>query len=527
MNADRVDQTYDAPVVICGAGPVGLSLALGLARAGVPSTVIEKKRQLDPHSRATLVLPRTLEIFRQWGVLDRLVTAGNVVPHVRLRESDGEHQILHVNFTKLNDISATAYALALPQDETERILLDAVRSTGLVDVRFATELVGFAQLDAGGVEFRVRDGHGSEASGNAKYLVGADGAHSTVREQLGITLEGKTYPTHARLVDVQVPPEHDRTDEWPVILGRRGIVVGIRFGNGRWRIIEQVVDPELKGSALRSHIVEMASELFGGPPEEILWESTYRKHERCATRFRAGDVLLVGDAAHLNSPAGGQGMNSGVQDAHNLAWKLARCTVDTAVDRDALLGSYAEERRSLVRRRVLPATDIAERFQAARPHRRITIVRALDALFDFAHASGVITHRFAMLDVPYLESPILRRSDSRIGQRLPDAVDSSGDRFFDQFGDGALLWAGRDDEAPEKLGERLDVPVINGDVAELTRFFGRDRYVALIRPDHIVAAIKDPGDDDDAPFHRALGLASTGPMTSRETNPSASAREKT
>ncbi|MEV3963342.1 FAD-dependent monooxygenase [Nocardia sp. NPDC050193] len=509
MNANTVDQTYDTPVVIAGAGPVGLALALGLARAGVHSTVIEKKAWLDPHSRATLILARTLEIFHQWGVLDRFVAAGNVVPHVRLREPATKHQILHVNFTKLNDISAAAYALALPQDQTERILLDAVRSTGLVDVRFSSELVGFTQLDEGGVEFRVRDGRGAESSGTAKYLVGADGAHSTVREQLGITLEGKTYPTHARLVDVRVSSEHDHTDEWPTILGRRGIVVGIRFGNQVWRIIEQVVDPELAGSALESHVVEMASELFGGPPEEILWESTYRKHERCATQFRIGDVLLAGDAAHLNSPAGGQGMNSGVQDAHNLAWKLARCTFDTAVDRDALLGSYAEERRSLVRRRILPTTDAAERFQAARPHRRITIVRALDTLFDFAHASGAMTNRFAMLDVPYLESPILRRSDARIGQRLPDAVDSYGNRFFDQFDDGALLWAGGDHEAPATLGEQLDVPVINGDVAELTRFFDRDRYVALVRPDHIVAAIKDPGDDNDAPFHRALGIVST------------------
>ncbi|PKW16848.1 FAD-dependent oxidoreductase [Saccharopolyspora spinosa] len=99
-------------------GPVGLSLALGLARAGVRSTVIEKKRRLDPHSRATLILARALEIFRQWGVLDRFVAAGNVVPHVRLREFTRNHQILHANFTKLNYISATAYALALPQEST-------------------------------------------------------------------------------------------------------------------------------------------------------------------------------------------------------------------------------------------------------------------------------------------------------------------------------------------------------------------------------------------------------------------------
>lgn len=504
-----MNKTSDTQVVIAGGGPVGLSLALGLARAGVRSTILEKKDRPDPHSRATLVLPRTLEIFRQWGVLDRFVAAGNVVPHVRLREPSSKHHILHVNFTKLTDISATAYALALPQDRTEELLLDAVRMSGLVDVRFSTELVGFTQHDDG-IRFRTRDGRGTESTGTARYLVGADGAHSIVRRELGIELEGKTYPTHARLVDVRVPPELDRTDEWPTILSRRGIVVGIRFGNRVWRIIEQVVDPELTGSALDAHVVEMASELFGGAPEEILWESSYRKHERCATRFRVGDVLLAGDAAHLNSPAGGQGMNSGVHDVHNLAWKLARCIVDPTVDRDALLDSYAEERRSLVKRRILPATDVAERFQAARPHRRITIVRALDALFDFAHSTGAITNRFAMLDVPYLESPILRRSDARIGQRLPDVVDSYGNRFFDRFDGGALLWAGGADEAPETLGRQLDVPVVDGDVAALTRFFDRDRYVALIRPDHIVAAVADPAEEGAESFHRALGRAAVG-----------------
>ncbi|WP_082681384.1 FAD-dependent monooxygenase [Nocardia jinanensis] len=516
MNASTAQRALDTPVVISGAGPVGLSLALGLARAGVHCTVLEKKEKLDPHSRATLILARTLEIFDQWGVLDRFIAAGNVVPHARLREPTSEQNILHVNFTKLNDISATAYALALPQNETERILLDAVRGTGSVDIRFSTELVGFTQLDDGGIRYRARDEHGIETDGTATYLVGADGAHSTVRRQLGIELKGKTYPTQARLIDVRVAPEHDPAGEWPVLLDRRGIVVGIRFGNRVWRIIEQAVDPNLDAAALETHIVELTSELFGGPPEEIIWQSTYRKHERCATRYRSGNILLVGDAAHLNSPAGGQGMNSGVQDAHNLAWKLARCVLTHVVDSDALLDSYAEERRSLIRRRVLPATDVAERFQAARPHRRITIVRTLDKLFDFAHASGAITKRFAMIDVPYLESPILRRSRSRIGQRLPNTIDSFGQRIFDRINHGALLWAGEEHETPRELADQLNIPILNGDMAELTRFFDRDRYLALIRPDHIVGAIADPHAVDHSQFHRALGLIPPPSRTSAD-----------
>lgn len=147
----------DAPVAISGAGPVGLAVALGLARAGVRSVVFESKSQLDSHSRATLILPRTLEICQQWGVLEALVATGNRVPHVRLREPDNDHQILHVNFTKLVDQTAAPFALAIPQDRTERILLDAVEATGLVDVRFGTKLLGFGQ-DNTGVRVRTRAG---------------------------------------------------------------------------------------------------------------------------------------------------------------------------------------------------------------------------------------------------------------------------------------------------------------------------------------------------------------------------------
>ena len=297
---------------------MGLAVALGLARAGVRSVVFEKKTQLDPHSRATLILPRTIEIFQQWGVLEPLLASGNRVPHVRLREPDNDHQILHINFTKLVDQSAAAFTLAIPQDQTERILLGAVEATELVDVRWGTELMGFEQ---GNVGLRLSTSAGETET--ASYLVAADGAHSTVRDQLGVALDGKTYPTQALLADVRIDPGLDRTDEWPTILSHRGIVVGIRFGDGIWRIIEQAVDENLSGSSLNDHIVNLAQELFGPGSVEVVWCSVYHKHERSAPRFSHGRVTLAGDAGHLNSPAGGQGMNSGIQDAHNLAWKLA------------------------------------------------------------------------------------------------------------------------------------------------------------------------------------------------------------
>jgi 2-polyprenyl-6-methoxyphenol hydroxylase-like FAD-dependent oxidoreductase len=478
---------------------VGLCVALGLARAGVRSVVFEKKTQPDPHSRATLILPRTLEIFKQWGVLDSVLATGNRVPHVRLREPHNDHQILHIDFTKLVDETATMFALAIPQDRTERILLDAVQASGLVDVRFGTELLGFEQ-DNTGLRLCTRAGHAETAS----YLVGADGAHSTVRGQLGVELAGKTYPTQALLADVRIDADLDRTDEWPTILNHRGIVVGIRFGNRIWRIIEQAVDARLNGQALHDHIIELAEQLFGPGSVEVIWRSTYHKHQRCAHRFRHGRVTLAGDAGHLNSPAGGQGMNSGIQDAHNLAWKLAATLTHPAADTEALLESYSEERTSLVRRRVLPMTHIVERFQTARPHRRVTLVRTLDSLFGFGHSGGALTRRFSMLDVSYKHSQLLHGRSKGLGHRVPDVLGEDGQRIYPKMPAGAILHTG-DPTHLRTLAADLDLPLVNGDVAALTRFFDRDHYVALIRPDHIVGAVADPTIPDHTQFTAAMG----------------------
>jgi 2-polyprenyl-6-methoxyphenol hydroxylase-like FAD-dependent oxidoreductase len=466
--------------------------------------IFEKKTQLDPHSRATLILPRTLEIFQQWGVLQPLLASGNRVPHVRLREPANYHQILHINFTKLVDQTAAPFTLAIPQDQTERILLRAVEATELVDVRWGAELMGFEQDDLG---LRLRTSTGDTET--ASYLVGADGAHSRVRDQLGLQLDGKTYPTQALLADVRIGPGLDRTDEWPTILSHRGIVVGIRFGNRIWRIIEQAVDESLSGPALHDHIVNLAQELFGPGSVEVIWYSVYHKHERSAARFRHGRVTLAGDAGHLNSPAGGQGMNAGIQDAHNLAWKLATAVTHPGADADALLESYSEERTSLIGRTVQPVTDIAERFQTARPYRRIAVVRALDGLFGFGQSAGALTRKFSMLDVAYRQSRLLHGNSKALGHRVPDVLDVGGERIYPKMAAGAILYAG-DPTEPNELASELSLPAVCGDLAALTRFFRRDYYVALIRPDQIVGAVASPEKAECARFAAALGWYRSG-----------------
>lgn len=290
------------PVLIVGAGPTGLSLALGLARAGVGSIVLERKPRLDPHSRATVIFPRTLEIFDQLDVLDRFLDEGARVPHIRLRDAPDGEQIVHFDFTDLAAQTATPFALALAQDRTEHLLFEAARASGLVDVRFNTEALGFEQ-DAEGVRLRFRSPE-SEDDLWARFLVGADGAHGIVRDTLGMGLDGKTYPTRALLADIRVPPAKDQEEFWPALLDEYGLTVAIRFGQGIFRVVADAVDDSVTDRTIDADVDRLTRRLFGAPAVETMWKAVYHKHQRCAPRFRVGNVLIAGDAAHLNSPPG-------------------------------------------------------------------------------------------------------------------------------------------------------------------------------------------------------------------------------
>ncbi len=489
------------PVLIVGAGPTGLSLALGLARSGVTSTVLEQKRQLDPHSRATVILPRTLEIFAQWGVLDRFVEAGNRVTHIRLRRAPKGEQIVHFDFTDLTNDTAAPFAIALPQDRTERILLDAVTASRMVDVRFETKILEFEQ-DAHRIRLRVQSPEG-EHELHGDFLVGADGAHSVVRGTLGLELDGKTYRTRALLADLRVPPEVDQTEFWPALLDE-GLVVGIRFGDGIFRVVADAVDESVDEHTIDGHIDRLARRLFGKPALETIWRRVYRKHQRSASRYRVGRALLAGDAAHLNSPAGGQGMNSGIQDAHNLAWKLARAVNDPDANIDALLDGYAEERWGYVDREVQPTTDMMERFESAPTFLRASLVWLGDRLLGVGRSAPAVTRRVSMLDVTYGRSALIG-ADAPVGSRLPDVIGGNGRRLLGEHWGAVVLHAGCQDPA-RRLALALGLPLMDGDVAGLVRFFGRDRFVALIRPDRIVGWLGTAEAIDLGACAAALGL---------------------
>lgn len=390
------------PVVISGAGPVGLSSALILARAGIRALILEKKAALDPHSRATLIVPRSLELFSRLGVLDAFLSKGERYDAIRLLRASDRHRLLTFDFSELADHTTTPFALALSQDQTENILYSAVEEAGLVEVAFATPFQRF-ELRADGV--RV---HAGDRIIDAELLIGADGAHSSVRGQLGWELEGKTYPTRAVLADIRIAPEYDTDEGWLVDPDAEAFTLAIRFADGVWRLIESAIPDAVTDADLPARAEQVAARLFGADAwRQTLWTAAYHKHERRAARFVDGRVVLAGDAAHLNSPAGGQGMNAGLADAD----RLGRAIVDgLGKDLPNQLAAYERERIDIFDHDIRGLTDALETmetlpawvrrfaFTAAGLARAFGVERLatrelsmLDEASD-AHAGGIFSH---------------------------------------------------------------------------------------------------------------------------------------
>ncbi|WP_052667573.1 FAD-dependent oxidoreductase [Nitriliruptor alkaliphilus] len=491
------------PVAIVGAGPVGLALALGLARHGVDSVVLERNPTTSAHSKAAGIHVRTRDALRRWGIEDRFLAAGHLVTDLVLHDAGRQdHALFHLDFRRLEDEVHRPGLLVLEQSETERLLLEAVRETARCEVVFGAEVTDLEPHEDGvRVRFR-REGEGPpDGLMDAEYVVGCDGASSTVRDVIGAGFEGRTYRLRPMLADVAV---HDARDDlpWPRLVDRRagpgGLTAGLRLRRGLWRIIHLTTRTDGPDDVPDEEVQRRVDAVLGEGPVDVVWSSRFRIHRRSSPRFRHGRILLAGDAAHVHSPVGGQGMNAGIQDASSLAWQLAGAVGGD--DADRLLDAYDAERRAVVGG-VSRFTDALTRvyLQAPRWLRRTVFTVQRSALrIPAVHRRAL--RRMAMLDLRLPASPLVDRADRAAGTRLPDplliAPDGCERRLHQLLPVGpALVRVGGETDDPPNGGDEADVEAVirigpggHHDPSGLLRgLTGGDDGWVLVRPDGCVA----------------------------------------
>ncbi|MBI2824888.1 MAG: FAD-dependent monooxygenase [Planctomycetia bacterium] len=507
MSTDAGVQFVDTLVV--GAGPVGLTMSAELARHGVPYRVIDKAAAPTDKSKALVLWSRSLEMLDDMGTVASFLAAGRPVHAVTM--ASGTKRLAHIEF---EIDSPFDYGLMIPQSETER-LLTAHLAAGGHRVERQIELVQFT-ADAEGVTSTLRTADGREQTVRSLWLVGCDGAHSAVRHGLGIEFSGDAEPNDWMLADVHIHgPVAD--DEVTIYFHQDGVLAFFPITSDRFRVIADLgaakntarpADPTLEDV---KRLVD-ARGPGGITVSDPVWLAGFRINERKVDDYRHGRVFLAGDAAHIHSPAGGQGMNTGMQDAYNLAWKLA--LVDAGRAKDLLLDSYSIE-RSAVGDQVLRDAGFLTR---AATLRNPVAQQLRNHLYLFLGSLGAVRQRISdtlsEMAINYRKSPLTGERSSlgahawqlgvgvAAGDRAPDVplVDAATDqpvRLFDVF-----------------RGTRHVLVLLPGvepaaDVAPLVEMQAaiEARYPGVIAS-HVVARGRGPGVtylDSDLAMHKRYG----------------------
>jgi len=350
-------QTTETTVLVVGAGPVGLALTAELTRLGIATALVDRQGEGANTSRAAVIHARTLEVLEPLGVVPRLLDEGVKVPVFRVRDRDRE--LVSVDFAQI--ASRYAYTLMCPQDRTEQHLLAKLHQLG-ASVHRPLNFEGLQQ-DTQAVVASLRGPQGQQAV-RAQYIVGCDGMHSAVREQAGIGFEGAAYGQCFVLADVHMDWPLSR-EEVSLFFSPQGLVVVAPLPHGRFRIVATVDDAPAQPSAalVQALLDQRGPQSSQAGVRDVVWSSRFHVHHRVAASMHAGRVLLCGDAAHVHSPAGGQGMNTGIQDAISLAHALHSTLREGESDQ---LQRWAHARRR-VAQDVVAFTDRMTRLATLRP----------------------------------------------------------------------------------------------------------------------------------------------------------------
>ena len=495
-------RSSDVTVLIVGGGPTGLTLACELARSGVALRVIETAAGPRPGSRGKGVQPRSLEIFEDLGIAERVIANGRVAMPMWSIAPDGQVTrggAAPASLLNRSDIPHTA-SLITPEWRVEEALRLRLAELG-GSVEFGTTFVDLEQRD-GAVIARLVCGERTQTV-RAQWLVGCDGGHSVVRTRAEIAFVGETCDD-VRMTLADLPLEGLDREAWRIWPHPEGLLALCPLPSTDLfqytASIAPADEPELCLASLQ-HTLERRTGRTDIRLQEPVWSSVWRANVRLADHYREGSVFLAGDAAHIHSPAGGQGMNTGVQDAHNLAWKLAAAVRDGADP--ALLDTYEAERRPIAAR--VLALSNARLAETLRTH-DVPIMRDASTI---------------QLDVGYRGSTLARddRDDTsplRAGDRAPDATGLTTTdgprRLFELLGGGrfTLLAFGAHADADAVAADTASTPELRvlrvvdmvHDVGQISdprgqlaaTYLASAHTLILIRPDGYIGLINDAGD---------------------------------
>lgn len=413
------------PVLIVGAGPTGLILALWLRGSGIPFRIIDRAPAPGTTSRAIAIQARTLEFYRQLGI-DRAITeAGLAVRELYFRRKG--HVVATARFGNLGEgVSPFPYLVFLGQDVHEKILNEKLRELG-VEIERGKELLSFERAGTGALA-RVRGADGAVEEIRADYLCGCDGAHSPVRHAIA-DFPGGAYEQVFYVADVQATGEHadiglQVSVSWAdfcIVMPMKGALRLIGIVPQEFERKENIVFDDVRPSVLSNTGLEV---------KKVNWFSVYRIHHRVASRFRDGGIFIAGDAGHIHSPAGGQGMNTGIGDAVNLAWKLAAVLKGEAAPK--ILETYERERLAFAQT-LIRTTDQAFKVIASRSHlgsfaRAYVFPRFFAWVTKLRPFLNVMFRTVSQIRIRYRKS-LLSEGLANAGDRLPYVVFERGDNY--------------------------------------------------------------------------------------------------